>query len=87
MPGYQVLIAPRVKKDLKKIDQAQLKRIDAAILKLEKSPFLPGVKRLIAKDTAQYRIRIGDYRVLYDVDETNKIVIILRIGHRKDIYR
>lgn len=87
MPGYKVFVAHRAKKDLKKIDRSQIKRLDDAILKLEKTPFPVGVKRLIAEDVAQYRIRIGDYRILYDVDEKNKIVIILRLGHRKDIYR
>lgn len=87
MPKYQILIAPRATKDLKKIDRSQAKRIDNAILKLEQSPYPAGVKQLVAKDVAQYRIRIGDYRVLYDVDEENKNIIILRIGHRKDIYR
>lgn len=87
MPKYQILVSPRAKKDLKKIDAAQIKYIDASILKLEKMPFPPGVKRLIARDVAQYRIRVGDYRILYDVDEKNKVVLILRVGHRKDIYR
>jgi mRNA-degrading endonuclease RelE of RelBE toxin-antitoxin system len=41
MPGYQLLLTPRAKKDLKKIDRSQIKRIDATILKLEKTPYLP----------------------------------------------
>ncbi|MBI5701416.1 type II toxin-antitoxin system RelE/ParE family toxin [Candidatus Saganbacteria bacterium] len=87
MSAYQILITPRTKKDLKKIDHFEVKRIDAAIMKLESIPFPDGVKRLIADDVAQFRIRIGDYRVLYDVEQKSKTIIILRIGHRKDIYR
>lgn len=87
MPKYQLLITPRAKKDFKKLDRTQASRIDNAVLKLEESPYPPGVKQLVAKDVAQYRIRVGDYRVLYDVDEKKKNVIILRVGHRKDIYR
>ena len=87
MPHYQVLVTPRAQKDLKKIDRFQVKRLDAVLLKLENMPYPPGVKRLIAENVAQYRVRVGDYRILFDVDEKNKKVLILRVGHRKDIYR
>ena len=87
MSHYHILITPKAQKELKKIDRSQLQRLDAAILKLELTPFPPGVKRIIADDVADYRIRIGDYRILYDVDVNNKTIIILRVGHRKDIYR
>ena len=87
MAHYRVLVTPRARKDLRKIDRFQIKRIDAAILNLEDSPYPVGVKQLIADNVAQYRIRVGDYRVLYDVEEKNKTVLIHRIGHRKDIYR
>jgi mRNA interferase RelE/StbE len=87
MSSYQIVVASRAKRDLKKINQVQLTRLDEAILKLEETPYPHGVKRLIAADVAQYRIRVGDYRILYDVDEKSKTVIILRVGHRKEIYR
>lgn len=87
MAAYQVLFTAKAKRDIKKIDHSQLKRIDSVILNLEHVPYPQGVKHLIASDLAQFRVRVGDYRVLYDVDEKNKKVIIFRVGHRKDIYR
>jgi mRNA interferase RelE/StbE len=50
-------------------------------------PYPSGTRKIVARDIAQYRIRVGDYRILYDVDESAKAVVILRIGHRRDIYR
>ncbi|OGC10088.1 hypothetical protein A3J90_04085 [candidate division WOR-1 bacterium RIFOXYC2_FULL_37_10] len=87
MSSYKILVTSKAKKDFKKIDHFQIKRIDSAILNLENNPYPQGVKRLIAQDLSQFRIRVGDYRILYDVDEKNKAIIIFRIGHRKDIYR
>jgi mRNA interferase RelE/StbE len=87
MSSYQVLLTDKAKRDLKKIDRTQIKRIDSAILALETRPYPQGAKHLIAQDLAQFRIRVGNYRILYDIDEKNKKIIIFRIGHRKDIYR
>ena len=84
---YRILISPRAARDLKKLGRTALKRIDKAILKLAVHPHPSGTRKIIANDIAQYRIRIGDYRILYDVDESAKTVVILRIGHRREIYR
>lgn len=54
--------------------------------RLALDPFPPGSKRLVAQDSL-YRIRVGDYRVIYDVLHAEVRVIILKVGHRKDIYR
>jgi len=87
MAKYQILVSSSAEKDMKSIDRMHLRRVDLAIIGLQNDPYPSGVKRLIAKDIAQYRIRVGDYRVLYDVDESRKKVLILRVGHRKDVYR
>lgn len=84
---YRVLLGPRARRDLKKLDPRVSKRLDRTILKLGHEPYPSGIRKLIAKDVAQYRIRIGDYRILYDIDESAKAVVILRIGHRREIYR
>lgn len=87
MGKYRIEVTPRAQRDLKNIDRHNLKRVDTAILDLEVTPYPFGVKHLIASDVAQYRIRVGDYRILYDVNERTKTIIILRVGHRRDIYR
>lgn len=84
---YQILFTPRATRDFKKLGRIVLKRIDKAILKLAGHPYPSGTRKIVARDIAQYRIRVGDYRILYDVDESAKAVVILHIGHRRDIYR
>lgn len=84
---YRILLTPRARRDVKKLKSNVFKHLDRAILDLVSHPYPPGMRKLIAKDIAQYRIRIGDYRILYDVDESAKAVVILRVGHRREIYR
>jgi mRNA interferase RelE/StbE len=55
------------------------------ILSLEVEPRLVGAKKL--KETPYYRIRSGDLRILYSIDDKNKLVRILSVGDRKDVYR
>lgn len=61
-------------------------KIDEAILALKNNPHpYPQSKKLKGED--KYRLRVGDFRVIYTVDEKQKIISIYRIRHRKDIYR
>lgn len=69
--------------DLRKIPPSLRRRTEAAIEKLKKDPFRG--RKLEAVETGQWRIRIGDYRIRYDV--IGKDVVLHRIRHRKDIYR
>ena len=87
MSRYHIYLTSRAEKDYKKLTPPVKERIKKAILQLEITRTPPKFKTLIGKDIAQYRIRIGDYRVLYDVNDDDKVVFILRIGNRKDIYR
>ena len=85
---YQIHLTSRAAKDLKKFKSPQKARIISALLKLKAFPNQPQSKTLIHHHTsAQYRLRIGDYRILYDVYDQDKVVLIFRLGHRKDIYR
>ena len=87
MAGYSIQITSRAQKDFKKLDKAVKERITKAILKLETDRYPSQFKSLLGHNIAQFRLRIGDWRVLYDVYDQAKVVLILRIGHRKDIYR
>lgn len=60
-------------------------RIDSAILALESDPRPRSCKRLRATDV--HRIRVGDYRVLYTIDDDVRVVEVMAIGHRRDVYR
>jgi mRNA interferase RelE/StbE len=85
---YRIVLTPHAAKDIKRLPKSVLARIDRAILKLENNPHRQSnIKYLRDIRLADFRFRIGDYRVLFDIDEPNQTVVILSIGHRKDIYR
>jgi mRNA interferase RelE/StbE len=83
---YAIRIAASAARALRKIPTAMRVRIARAIDDLASDPFPPGARKLQGEVHA-YRIRVGDYRVIYDVLQEELVVLVLRMGHRKDIYR
>lgn len=70
------------------LEQLQLhisKRIFKKVEQLKENPFSKNIKRLKGEDA--FRLRIGDHRVIMDIDVKNKLISILRLGHRKNIYK
>jgi mRNA interferase RelE/StbE len=86
MDFYEIVWKRSAEKELRKIDVSQISRIVTEIESLSKSPYLIGCRKLAGGETA-FRIRIGDYRVIYRVDKTLKIITIEHIRHRKEAYR
>jgi mRNA interferase RelE/StbE len=82
--NYNLVYTRRADKDIKKRDSAVKRHIGAAILKLRSSP-LEHSEKLTDTKIGQYRYRIGDYRVIFDIE--GKDIVILRVGHRRGIYR
>ena len=83
---YKIDIKKSAKKELHDLPDNIFLKIDKAILSLKKSPSpYPQSKEL--KGENKRRLRVGDYRVVYTVDEQHKIITIFRIRHRKDVYR
>ncbi len=83
---YRVIIERRATKEATAIPKEQMSRIAGAIRGLASNPFPEGFRKIIG-ESGVYRIREGDYRVLYMIDEKANEVRILKIAHRKDIYR
>jgi mRNA interferase RelE/StbE len=83
---YQILYEKRVLKDLAKIPDMDVARIRDALKELLKNPVPVGSKKLSGR-TSLYRIRQGNYRIIYAVDFKGKEIRIILIGHRKEIYR
>jgi mRNA interferase RelE/StbE len=81
---YRVLITKRALKDLEKTDANTKARIGDKIKLLINDP-ISNSKKLSASIIGTYRFRVGDYRIIFDIDEDK--IIVLRIGHRKDIYK
>lgn len=82
---YQLSINNSVQSSLDKLSFAAVKRISAKLFELKSNPRPHGCKKL--HNEKGYRIRIGDYRVLYEVDDPKKTIIIYKIAHRRDVYR
>ena len=84
--AYNIEFAASALREFKALERATQRRIATRIDALANNPFPAGVKKLQG-ETDLYRIRIGDYRVLYRVDGKRVIIVILKIGHRRDVYR
>ena len=83
--SWQVEITRDARKELSRLPTQMQTRIARAILSLESDPFPHGCKKLKNRDG--YRIRIGDYRVLYFADGKLKQIVVGVIGHRREVYR
>jgi mRNA interferase RelE/StbE len=83
-PEYTVFILPSAQKQLGKLPNAVAFRIEDKLLELEHDPRPPGCKKLKGRDA--WRIRVGDYRVIYEIHDSRLIVTIITIGHRREVY-
>ncbi|MBS3772049.1 MAG: type II toxin-antitoxin system RelE/ParE family toxin [Bacteroidales bacterium] len=83
---YEILFESKAEKELLELPKEDLKRIDTKIRQLNKNPRPPGIKKLVGKIEG-WRIRAGDYRILYQIDDEKKLVKVYRIKHRREVYR
>ena len=83
--SWQIDIVRDARKELAALHPQIQLRISKAILALENNPFPSGCKRLKNRDG--FRIRVGDYRVLYSADAKLKKIVVGAIGHRREVYR
>jgi mRNA interferase RelE/StbE len=83
--SYQLEIKPSARKELESLDDVTLRRVDKAILKLAMNPRPHGATKLTG--TPLYRIRVGTYRVVYEVDDSERRVTVNAVRHRRDVYR
>jgi mRNA interferase RelE/StbE len=86
MASYRVEVSATAEKQLKKLSRDDRIRVLRAIQNLAETPRPPGCRKLQGYDDV-YRIRIGKYRVLYSVDGRRIIVTVLKVAHRRDVYR
>jgi len=86
MARYRVEIARSAEKQLRRLRAADRRRVARAMVALAGEPFPAGFRKLSGYDDV-FRIRVGVYRVLYSVSGRTLVIIILKIGHRKDVYR
>ena len=83
---YTVRFASTATRDFRRLPVQIQDRVRFAIRRLAVNPRPPGVRKL-SGNAADYRIRVGQYRVLYDINDAEILVYIVRIGHRREVYR
>ena len=86
MPLYTVSFRRSAEKDLRKLDGVTQRRVLKAVEGLAREPRPSGCRKLEGGEDA-YRIRVGDYRVIYTVEDAVKVVAIERVRHRREVYR
>jgi mRNA interferase RelE/StbE len=85
MGRYELRFKSSVAKDLRGLPPTDVRRILARVEALRTDPRPPGAEKLAAQE--RFRLRQGDYRVLYRVDDAAAIVEVVKIAHRRDVYR
>ena len=82
---YRVILPKSVQKELDRLPVELVTRILARLTELEVQPRPPDVKKL--KGRSAWRIRVGDYRVIYEIHDRELQVLVVTVGHRREIYR
>lgn len=85
MDAYKLLIKPLAVKELEAVHQKDRRRIVRRIQGLAADPRPPGCEKLSGED--KYRVRQGDYRVIYLVNDESRKVVVFKIGPRREVYR
>ena len=85
MANYTIFILRRAQKELAQLPNDAFERVRDAIRDLSQNCRPDGYRKLTGRDG--WRIRIGDYRIIYEIDDKQHIITILHIGNRQDIYR
>lgn len=85
MASYSLLIKPSAVKELERLPAKPRRLIVRKIESLAEDPRPRGSEKLSGKDL--HRVRQGDYRILYDVQDKARMVVVIRIGHRREVYR
>ena len=82
---YGIRLLRSAEKEMEKLPVEIHSRISRRILSLEDNPRPKGAKKLSARD--EYRLRVGNYRILYTVSDSDRAVTIIAVGHRREVYR
>ncbi len=85
MGKYKIKIKPSAAKELEKIPPKDVKKIVKKINALSNNPRPPGCEKLSGQE--RYRVRQGSYRIIYSIADNILIVFVVKIGHRKDVYK
>lgn len=83
--AYQINIKPSAQKDLDKLPDKEVIRVASKIFLLSQNPRTIGTQKLTEQEA--YRIRVGNYRILFEIDDAAETIVIYRVKHRKEAYK
>lgn len=83
---YEVSIAPHAFRQIRKLDAEARRRVQAAIDLLADDPRPPAARQLVG-GAGEWRVRTGDYRIVYEIEDKKLIVLVVAVGHRRDVNR
>ncbi len=83
--SYRIIVPKTVQKQINKLPNTIQARVIESLLSLKETPRPSNSLKM--KNSQGYRLRVGDYRVLYDIDDKTQTMTLRRVGHRRDIYR
>lgn len=83
---YRVEITPAAERDIRRLPADVRSRVETKLRRLPDDPRPPGVQKLRG-DVERYRIRVGNYRLVYDVEDALLLVVVVGAAHRRDVYR
>ena len=83
---YRISLSPAAARQLRKFDPQVRRRIQGVLELLAVEPRPPAATRLVG-GSGEWRVRTGDYRIVYEIEDQELLVLVLRVGHRREIYR
>lgn len=83
---YRIEVSPAAVRQLRKLDPAARRRVQAAIELLAEQPRPSGAKKLVGGE-GEWRVRTGDHRIVYEIHDDVLLVLVIAVGHRREIYR
>ena len=86
MATYHIEWKKSALRELKRLDRKIIPRIISTVESLSKNPFPSGIRKLQGADNT-YRVRVGEYRIIYEILDIRVVIVILRVRHRKEAYR
>jgi mRNA interferase RelE/StbE len=84
--SHRIELTPSAERQFRKLDPQARRRVQAAIELLAEQPRPAGTKKLVGGD-GEWRVRTGNYRVVYEIQDEVLVVLVIAVGHRRDIYR
>ena len=83
---YHIALAPPAARQLRKFDPQVRRRIQAALELLTAEPRPPAATQLVG-GSGEWRVRTGDYRIIYEIEDDRLLILVLRVGHRREVYQ